>query len=335
MVKIKIIILLILLLIMLMNLTGEDMSFGVFNYKGYRLKKITRWFGEKKTLVDQMEYKYDDKGYLSSREYYGFTNKGNKRIVYRSILEYDLSNNIIIEKFDRFLDGSDLKPVFLEYIYDKDKKLINYKRKGENKYNKINISRDVDIKYNEKGDIVYIFDNQKTSKDDAFFPGEGFFEGFVNEPSIFKYEYNENIKIIYLKLREDLDFYQGEYIYNNNRLIKFINYDDKEKNIKSYITYFTYDETGNIIETLFEFYNYNNNNVNYKEKIEYAYIGNRLIRRTWYYPDNINRNKVSQIEEYYYEDGDFVYYPYLLPDTKIKIYGISRVNDAYIDRDVF
>ena len=57
-----------------------------------------------------------------------------------------------------------------------------------------------------------------------------------------------------------------------------------------------------------------------------------------FYPDDIdilNRNKVNQIEEYYYEKGDFIYYPYLLPDTKIKVYGISRVNDAYIDKDVF
>ena len=69
------------------------MDFGIFNYKGSRLKEIRRYGSTGQTI----KYTYDDKGYLTGRE----LKKGFYRI-YTTKISYDLENNIITEEFDRY-----------------------------------------------------------------------------------------------------------------------------------------------------------------------------------------------------------------------------------------
>lgn len=317
--------LLIISLISLFQVMGVDMDFGVFNYNSSRLKAIKR-IGESSALNQQIEYKYNQDGYLIGRE----LKKGFNKI-YSSEIKYDLEKNIILEYFDRYIGSNKIPLVILEYHYDNNKRFIKLiRRDGNIKDNNISETSNMDVEYNNEGDITLLRENRKIATQYIFFPDDGLRNGIE---SIFKYEYGENKKIMNIYNPKDNNYYiSKEYYFSNSLLTKIITH-PKFAPEKSFSTnYFTYDKNNNLIETNLEDTLIKNKLSITKIKYEYD-EKNRLKKRIMYYPDDIKKNKVEETEEYAYEDGKYVYYPYLLP-PKIKMY-LTQQYEMTVDKFVF
>ena len=153
-----------LLLLCIQRLVGVDIDFGVFNYKGSRLKKIEMYVIKRKKLnkVHEVQYEYDNNGYLISRKYMMVNNRGDATgSLVSTQIKYDLDNNKIVENVDRLTGYKKPMPIILEYYYDKDRRLISYKRIDSNIYNdEMSLSRHVHIEYNDRGDIIAIYNNE-------------------------------------------------------------------------------------------------------------------------------------------------------------------------------
>ena len=327
----------ILLLIVLFNtffIFGVDKDFGIFNYKGSRLKKIVRWYGDKREAVDQVVYEYDKNGFLKNRKMYGY-GRFNKLIpIYLSNIEYDLDKKIIYERFNRYIRGKAIPPALLEYYYNNENLLFEYKRKDGNVNNdNIILSRDVEIQYNRNKDIIFIKDHNELSAHEMYFPGEGL--GTERE-MVFQYEYKDNVIIRKKELSNNFLKIKDELVFENKLLVKVIHYYSKEKGLISYIADIKYNDQNNIIETLYTNYSYKNpDKIKSTEKVLYDYDDkNRLVRRALFYSTDIGNGKARQVEEYTYEDGKYVHFPYLLPTTKIKLYKFIH-NDVAIDKFMF
>ncbi|HNZ26635.1 MAG TPA: hypothetical protein PLG34_05675 [Spirochaetota bacterium] len=315
-------------ILIVLSITGVDMDFGVFNYNGSRLKEIRRK-GEHK-----ISYQYDKKGYLIGR----ILTKGLQKI-YISEITYDFENNVIIEKFIKYIGFKYVGNTYLKYYYDKNKRFIKLIRENENIDTKIiEETINMSVEYNENGDIVRIYDTTGIPQY-IFFPGDG--TAYWSD-SIFKYEYEDDKKTQYIynspnnKLHEDKEsgyYVFKEYYFDNKYLNKIITYPVFTSDKISTTNSFLYDKNMNLIETIFYHFDYLKN-IKTKTKIIYKYDNkNRLKKRTIYYPDSISKNKIQEVEEYIYEDGDYIYYPYLLP-PKIKMY-LNQNYEISVDKYVF
>jgi hypothetical protein len=311
------------------NLIGaSDMDFGIFQYQGSRLTKIKKYFDNIKR--SEVEYKYDASGFLQSRikNYIKQELFCEKRIpAYVSSLTYDLTNSVIYETFDRYDSGKKTAPVILEYYYDTHNRLINYKRKDGKvqDFNNITLSDDIDVRYNDKGDIIF------TKGDEVYFPGDGIIDSGVNE---FKYEYGNNIKSRLFEVKKGIWEPDSDFIFEKGKLIRYISFLGGSRERIHYTNSFEYNEKGNVIGNEILFYS-SKGKLTSNDRFKYEYDEkNRLVRRIAYYPDYIAKDKIYSMEEYEYEDGPYIHYPYLLPTTKIKVYGTSD-EDVESDRDVF
>lgn len=171
-----------------------------------------------------------------------------------------------------------------------------------------------------------------------FFPDDGIAYG---KESIFKYDYEDGKKIQYAynnpinrnTKNKEIKFYINcEYYYDNNYLSKIITHPLFIPEKVFSISNFTYNKNMNLIETSFEDSLIDNKKSITRIKYEYD-EKNRLKKRIIYYPDSIIKNKIDEIEEYIYEDGKYIYYPYLLP-TKIKMY-LYQAFEISVDKFVF
>ena len=303
-------------------LYSQDMDFGVFNYEGSRLTGMSRY--RVKKLEQEIAYIYDKDGYLTERTLTVPAGYKKKDVIYKSYIKYDLSNDIVTEKFDRVI-GKRIVPVIFENYY-KDGELIRQKRKDGNLgNNKIEDSSDYYFEYNENKDIILIKDPVLTGGNvsRAFTPSTGI--GY-NNPSIFKYEYFPDKKIRYC-LYEKKYFPYDEFIYENNKLVKINQYAVGSADLSS-TSNFRYNNNDLLIETIFTI-----KRDGRTDKITYEYDSkNRLIKRIIWF----NRNGVyeeDEVENYYYQDGKYVYYPYLMP-PKIKVY-FTQAYESLLDKSVF
>ena len=71
----------IILLFIIIFTYSVDIDFGVFNYKGSRLKKIVRYTEDNKWPTAEMVYEYDDKGYLK-KNIYGHIREENQATLF-------------------------------------------------------------------------------------------------------------------------------------------------------------------------------------------------------------------------------------------------------------
>jgi hypothetical protein len=308
-------------IICILNVTGVDMDFGIFNYKGSRLKEIKRYG----PTGQDIKYKYDERGYLVGRD----LSKGFNKI-YQSTINYDLEKNVITESFMLYAGNNFIGYTYLTYYYNDRNEFIKLLRKNENsKHENSEITQNMDIEYNEKGDITRINKNDGGPSQYIFFPDDGF---AIDVDSIYKYEYENNKKTLYgFNKVKNIYYLKYEKFFNEKSLLtKIIEY-YREKEVFS-TNYFYYDANNNLTQTIFV-----DNLVQGKQsnkKIIYEYDkDNRLKKRIIYNPDTIARNKIDETEEYFYEDGNYVYYPYLLP-PKIKMY-LTQEYEMTIDKFVF
>ena len=251
-----------------------------------------------------------------------------KNHIYISKLNYDFENNIITEEFDKqvFFKWNDVRHyiTWLTYYHDEKNRFVKLRRKDDGD----EMITGVDYKYNDKNDIILLSDiSDVNNQRSIFFPGAGI--GGVYKETIYKYEYSDDKKTRFRYLEDEKSYGTlDEFFYKDNLLIK----------MKSYLysgelatdTYFKYNKN-NIIEIVYVRHGLG---LNDRLKTTYEYDkDNRLIKRKTYYPDDIAKGKVEYIEEYYYEDGNYVYYPYLLP-TKIIMYS-TQGYESFIDKFVF
>jgi hypothetical protein len=307
-------------LVSLCNITGVDMDFGVFNYKRSRLSAIKR-YGPTPALNQQIKYKYDQDGYLIGREL---------KSIYTSTISYDLETNIITEEFTRYSGSNKLPPVILQYYYDNNEHLIKYTRQEGTiyNYNDISLSEEIKMEYNEQGDITRIDKSKGFPSQHIFLPDDGF---DVDIDSIYKYEYEENKKIIYYYNNDKTYHLYLEQYFNEDKLLTKIIRRFHGNEIVS-TNYFYYDKNKNLIKTMFVDNLIENMQSIEKNKYEYD-EKNRLKKRIIYLPDDIKKNKIDETEVYIYEDGNYVFYPYLLP-PKIKMY-LTQQYEMTIDKNVF
>ena len=301
---------------------SQDMDFGVFNYEGSRLVKMNRYRENK--LKQEISYTYDDKGYLKSRVLTSPAGKKESFTIYSTEIKYDLSNDIITERFDRDIGGR-IIPVILEYHY-KDKKLVNLVRWDGNLDNdKLEITGDLNYVYNSKNDIIQIKEVKlkKAIPNNHFFPGNGI---IVDIETNFKYEYFPDKKIRYNLYEKKYCIY-NEFLYKNNNLVQINGYPVDGSKLSN-ITKFKYNDKNLISETKIQSFV-----SKYNQKITYEYDKlKRLIKRIiWFNRNGIN--EIDEVENYYYQDGKYIYYPYLLP-PKIKLYS-TQSYESSIDKFVF
>jgi hypothetical protein len=316
----KFIITIIIILLSIFRIMGVEMDFGIFNYKGSRLKEIKRYGATGQDIV----YKYDKDGYLIGRELKKDLNK-----IYTSTISYDMKKNIITEEFMLYFGNKFYSYTYLTYYYDEHKRFIKLIRQNENADHKNSeITINMDIEYNNENDIIRIIDTEGIPQYE-FFPDDGI---AYDAESIFKYEYEADNKIQYCFNAKDNKYYKyAEYYYDNKYLTKIITHPRFSNNEFS-INYFNYDKNNNIIGIVFVDNIIDNKTSTTKIKYEYD-NKNRLKKKTEYLPDDIKKNKVDETEEYFYEDGNYVYYPYLLP-PKIKMY-LTQQYEMTIDKFVF
>jgi valyl-tRNA synthetase len=94
-----------------------------------------------------------------------------------------------------------------------------------------------------------------------------------------------------------------------------------------------YDEKKNLVKTTFNFFNFLKKKEGEKN-IKYLYDNkNRLTKRIIYHTDDALKDMAEEIEEYSYENGKFIYYPFLLP-PKIKMF-LMQQNENAVDKFVF
>ena len=89
----------IILLFIIIFTYSVDIDFGVFNYKGSRLKKIVRYTEDNKWPTAEMVYEYDDKGYLKKKYLWAYKRRKPSYTIYRSELYYEFDKNKIRELF--------------------------------------------------------------------------------------------------------------------------------------------------------------------------------------------------------------------------------------------
>ena len=144
------------IIFLLMNyINSQDIDFGIFNYKGSRLKNIKRYDYEKNkiNLSQEVIYTYDDNGYLIGRNLFGYTLLKQKYPIYESKIEYSEDKKKIKETFiKKFKDKGKwiLEEDVFEYQYNDKMQLIKVFREE----NKGEMVLNLDFKYNEAGDII-------------------------------------------------------------------------------------------------------------------------------------------------------------------------------------
>jgi len=319
---------------MLTKIFCQESDFGVFNYEGSRLKGIVRYYRNKFNAEESSSYKYDDKGNLIGRVVRAGKN-GVK--VYESSIEYDTAKGMIKESTTKYIGMNQKVPgLILEYYYNNKKELVKFVRSEEsirNNKTELYYYQIANFEYNEKGDLTAVKEDKDFSL--MHLPGDGLGAGIYN------IIYENNKKSIYYLSESDKIFkLTAECLYKNNHLIKINNISYGKNSIDP--SFFTWDNN-KMIESIFVTKKMPTLGKNsqatggyhdYSEKIKYDYDDkNRLIRRTIYEPDNIAKNKIDKIEEYFYEDGKYNYYPYLLP-PKIRLY-YTQEYEASVDKFVF
>lgn len=282
---------------------------------------MKRYSRNKRNIVQQIDYVYDTDGYLIGRNLIGYKYGFMKFNIYSSSLKYSEDKRIIEENFikEYYINNKLIKEKeLLTYYYNNNNMLIQIDRNGE---------KELEYKYNERGDLIEATHNVGYS----LVPNDGLAEYIKkNEKfSLYQYEYEENKKTRFLLREKDYEKVDG-YFYENNRIVKILKY-HSILGISNEGSLF-YDNNNNLIKTIF--YSKDPNLNDYKI-IEYKYDNkNRLIERLLYFrTENINKNKLKEIEEYFYEDSNYVYYPYLLPP---KIKNDATCNyERFLDKDMF
>lgn len=324
----KYIIAIAIIIISLFNMYCLDELFGLFNYEGSRLKKIVRWEGNKKKIDSDIIYEYNKDGYLIGRRYYQYRDKKNKRPIYETSIEYD--GNKVKETFNLYRFGIMRLKVFYEYNYDDKKRMIGYTRSSYNKNKELKVITSITFKYNNFDDIIYVYKDSDIWFYDLFMPN---ISALFNVDTIFDYEYNPNIKYIYGIYTHAGKVKEITYEYRENRIVRFVKYGLSEKEITK-DTNIYYDNKGNVIKTIGKSFDFKD----VYQTLYYYDDKSRIIKRERFYSKRMDEEykkfSYNDTEEYYYEDGNYVYYPYLLPETKINIYYPATL-EVYIDKAVF
>ncbi len=324
--KLKLIILMI-LCYALINMIGEEIDFNIFNYKDSRLKKILRYRegNFKKLEIDQEGlYSYNIEGYLNGRELRKYYKKNKYNELYHTEIEYNENKQVLTERFYKGVDlyhGYSNQVEFWKYYYDNN--MIKFERLRPD----LSIQREINYKYNENNDIVLV----TNYFDYNYLPGDGFATTAEVGENRFKYEYEKNKKVRYLYIKRYDRFNKiEEFFYNENKFLNKITFYNIYSGELVRNIYLKYDKNNNVSELIKE----DPDKKSYRLYKFFYDDKNRLVKKIeYFYSKTIEDAKIDYVEEYFYEDGNYQYYPYLLP-VKINYYSTPQY-PRLVDKDIF